>query len=126
MNRNARFASALTSACAAAMVCAGLGLAATAQAGSKRIELPPDGVQLEASTLPGYAKAQAVCSSCHSAEYMQYQPPSAARPYWAAMVQRMKTVFKAPIADADMPLLVDYLVKTYGNEQTPQSAAAGR
>jgi hypothetical protein len=48
---------------------------------------------------------------------MQYQPPSAARPYWEAMVKRMKTVFKAPINDADMPDIVDYLVKTYGNEQ---------
>jgi sulfite dehydrogenase (cytochrome) subunit B len=26
-------------------------------------------------------------------------------------------VFKAPIDDADMPVIVDYLVKTYGNEQ---------
>jgi sulfite dehydrogenase (cytochrome) subunit B len=48
---------------------------------------------------------------------MQYQPPTAARPYWDAMVKRMKVVFKAPIDDADMPLIVDYLVKTYGNEQ---------
>jgi hypothetical protein len=48
---------------------------------------------------------------------MLYQPPNAARPYWDNMVKRMKTVFKAPIDDAEMPLLVDYLVKTYGNEQ---------
>jgi hypothetical protein len=34
-----------------------------------------------------------------------------------AMVKRMKVVFKAPIDDADMPLIVDYLAKTYGNEQ---------
>jgi hypothetical protein len=33
------------------------------------------------------------------------------------MVKRMKGVFKAPIADADMPAIVDYLVKTCGNEQ---------
>ena len=33
------------------------------------------------------------------------------------MVKRMKTVFKAPIDDADIPLIVDYLAKTYGNEQ---------
>jgi len=48
---------------------------------------------------------------------MAYQPPTAARPYWDAMVKRMKGVFKAPIADEDMPVIVDYLVKTYGNEQ---------
>ena len=91
---------------------ASLSLAAT-----KTIQLPTDGVALKSSNLPGFAKAQASCVVCHSAEYMAYQPPSAARPYWDAMVKRMKAVFKAPIADEDMPAIVDYLVKTYGNEQ---------
>jgi len=86
-------------------------------AGAKDITLPPDGVQLTPSPLPGFAKAQANCTMCHSAEYMRYQPPNAARPYWDAMVHRMKAVFKAPIADEDMPEIVDYLAKTYGNEQ---------
>jgi mono/diheme cytochrome c family protein len=94
-----------------------LGLSMNAAAAVKTIQLPPDGVQLKPSTLPGYAKAQANCVACHSAEYMLYQPPTAARPYWDAMVKRMKAVFKAPIDDADMPLIVDYLAKTYGNEQ---------
>ncbi len=84
---------------------------------AKDIVLPPDGMQLTPSPLPGFAKAQANCTMCHSAEYMRYQPPSAARPYWDAMVHRMKVVFKAPIADEDMPEIVDYLAKTYGNEQ---------
>jgi hypothetical protein len=48
---------------------------------------------------------------------MAYQPPTAARPYWEAMVKRMKAVFKAPVDDADMPVIVDYLAKTYGAEQ---------
>ncbi len=86
-------------------------------AAEKSIVLPPDGVQLQASELPGFNKAKADCVACHSAEYMVYQPATAPRAYWEAMVSRMKTVFKAPIDDADVPLLVDYLVKTYGNEQ---------
>lgn len=86
-------------------------------AATKTIELPPDGAQLKASSLPGYAKARANCVACHSAEYMLYQPPTAPRGYWDAMVKRMKGVFNAPIDDADMPVIVDYLVKTYGNEQ---------
>lgn len=94
-----------------------LGAAALANAGSKSIELPPDGMQLKPSSLPGYAKAQAICAACHSAEYMQYQPPTAPRAYWETMVKRMKTVFNAPVDDADIPLIVDYLAKTYGNEQ---------
>lgn len=95
-----------------------LGLSCQLQASTKTIVLPPDGLQLQSSSLPGYAKAQANCVACHSAEYMAYQPPSAPRPYWDAMVKRMKAVFKAPIDDADMPAIVDYLAKTYGNEQS--------
>ena len=100
-----------------ALALTGFGVSNYALAGSKTIDLPPDGVQLKPSTLPGYAKAQAICAACHSAEYMQYQPATAPRPYWDAMAKRMKVVFKAPIADEDIPLIVDYLVKTYGNEQ---------
>jgi mono/diheme cytochrome c family protein len=84
---------------------------------AKTIQLPSEPVQLKESSLPGYAKARANCVACHSAEYMLYQPPTAPRPYWDAMVKRMKAVFKAPIDDADMPDIVDYLAKTYGNEQ---------
>jgi mono/diheme cytochrome c family protein len=98
-----------------AALVAGPGLDARADA--KTITLPMEGPPLKASPLPGYAKAQANCVACHSAEYMLYQPPTAPRPYWEAMVTRMKVVFKAPIDDADMPAIVDYLVKTYGNEQ---------
>lgn len=83
----------------------------------KTIVLPPDGVQLKPSPLPGYVKAQGNCVACHSAEYMLYQPPTAPRAYWDTMVKRMKAVFKAPINDADIPDIVDYLAKTYGNEQ---------
>ena len=99
----------------AAAACAAL--VAAPAAWSKTIELPPDGVQLKPSALPGYDKARANCVACHSAEYMLYQPPTAPRAYWEAMVLRMKVVFKAPFEHADMPAIVDYLVKTYGNEQ---------
>ena len=102
---------------AAVAVALALGGAAAAHATVKTIQLPPDPVQLKPSALPGYARAQANCVACHSAEYMLYQPSNAARPYWDAMVKRMKAVFKAPIDDADTPAIVDYLVKTYGNEQ---------
>src|SRR3954470_3568745 len=90
---------------------------ASVHAAPRTIQLPPDGVQLKESPLPGYAKAQASCVACHSAEYMRYQPPTAPRPYWEAMVKRMKLVFKAPIADEDMPEIVDYLATTYSAEQ---------
>lgn len=110
-------------AAAVALVVLAGGLAASAPAGAKSIVLPPDGVTLKPSDLPGFAKAQSNCVSCHSAEYMLYQPATAPRAYWEAMVRRMKDVFKAPVPDADMPAIVDYLAKTYGNEQ-PGAARA--
>jgi mono/diheme cytochrome c family protein len=102
-----------------AAVLASVLLATGASAATKGIELPPDGAQLKPSPLPGYARAQAHCVACHSAEYMLYQPASAPRSYWEAMVKRMQAVFKAPVPAEDMPAIVDYLVKTYGNEQQP-------
>ena len=81
------------------------------------MQLPGDGTRLKASALPGYAKAQAHCVACHSAEYLLYQPPNASRAYWDAMVKRMKTVFRAPVDDADIPDIVEYLSATYGSGQ---------
>ncbi len=89
----------------------------SAQALVKTYQAPPDTVFLTPSSMPGYAKAKAVCSTCHSAEYMQYQPPNAPRGYWDAMVHRMKAVFHANVDDADMPDIIDYLAATYGNKQ---------
>jgi mono/diheme cytochrome c family protein len=86
-------------------------------AAPKTMNLPADTVQLRPSPLPGYAKAQANCVACHSADYMLYQPPNAGRPYWDAMTKRMKAVFKAPIDDADIPEIVDYLSATYGTQK---------
>ena len=100
---------------AAFAVCAAAALLAPAGAAPKTITLPADPVQLVPSDMPGYAKAQASCVSCHSAEYMLYAPPNASRAYWDNMTKRMKAVFKAPINDADMPAIVDYLTATYGN-----------
>jgi hypothetical protein len=104
---------------ATALLLATTSLASQATTAAERtLQLPEDGVALKASPLPGYLKAQAYCVMCHSAEYMLYQPPSAARPYWEAMVRRMKQVFAAPFDESEIPDLVDYLVKTYGNEQS--------
>ncbi len=102
----------------AAVAAAGLGAAGIALATVKNYQAPPDTVMLTPSDLPGYAKAQANCTSCHSAEYMRYQPPNASRAYWDAMVHRMKAVFRAPVEDADIPAIIEYLSATYGNKQS--------
>ncbi len=99
------------------LLLSGLAVGAVVQATTKTITLPADAVELEPSELPGYLKARTNCMTCHSAEYMGYQPPTAPRTYWEAMVKRMKSVFNAPIDDADVPDLVDYLVRVYGAER---------
>lgn len=82
------------------------------------ITLPPETASFRPSDLPGYGLVQQDCLVCHSAQYVQFQPPSSPRTYWEATVRKMKKTFAAPFAEEDIPALVDYLVKTYGAERT--------
>jgi hypothetical protein len=91
-------------------------IAALPAASALDITLPPDGASFKPSDLPGYALVQRDCVTCHSAQYVLYQPPSLPRSYWEATVKKMKNPFGAPFADEDIPAIVDYLVKTYGSE----------
>lgn len=93
-------------------------LSAATEAATKTISLPVENGQFQASELPGYLKARSSCMTCHSTDYIRYQPPTASRSYWEAMVKRMKVVFNAPVDDADMADIVEYLVRTYGAERT--------
>jgi sulfite dehydrogenase len=42
------------------------------------------------------------------------------RTYWEATVKKMKKPFGAQFEDADIAPMVDYLVKTYGNERSAE------
>ena len=102
--------------------------AASMSAFALDITLPPETTQWKSADLPGFALVKKNCMTCHSADYAQYQP-SLSRAYWDATVKKMKKPFGAPIADEDMPAMIDYLVKTYGNERgtatmRPATAAA--
>jgi len=81
------------------------------------IELPADTVQWRPSPLPGYQLVLQKCSACHSAHYAEYQPPSTGLAYWNAQVLRMKNVFKAPVTDEDVPVIVEYLNASYGKNR---------
>jgi sulfite dehydrogenase (cytochrome) subunit B len=89
-------------------------LMATCLAQAKSIELPADTILWRPSNLPGYELTLQKCSACHSAHYAEYQPPNTGVGYWNAQVLRMKNVFKAPITDEEVPVIVDYLNQTYG------------
>ena len=55
------------------------------------------------------------CTACHSADYVNTQPrgPKFTRDFWQAEVTKMIKVYGAPIDDADVPKIVDYLAATY-------------
>lgn len=73
---------------------------------SDSIDLPTSG-----QMFPGDASAQAInnnCLGCHSAEMVLTQPalsPST----WREEVGKMRTVYKAPVPDEDVPAIVAYL-----------------
>lgn len=104
------------------------GLVAAAPAFAVDIQLPPETAVFKPSQLPGYALAQRNCMTCHSVHYIQSQPPTLPRGYWDATVKKMKKPFGAQFPDAEIPDMVDYLVKTYGAERSnavpPAKAAA--
>jgi sulfite dehydrogenase (cytochrome) subunit B len=55
------------------------------------------------------------CTACHSADYVNTQPrgPKFKKDFWQAEVTKMIKVYGAPIDDADVPKIVDYLTTTY-------------
>lgn len=63
---------------------------------------------------PGLEVVKGNCSACHSADYIQTQPPMKDRKgFWQAEVTKMIKVYGAPIDDADVGKIVDYLAATY-------------
>jgi sulfite dehydrogenase (cytochrome) subunit B len=55
------------------------------------------------------------CTACHSADYVQTQPrgPKFSKDFWQAEVTKMIKVYGAPIDDADVGKIVDYLTANY-------------
>ncbi|MEA2883045.1 MAG: sulfite dehydrogenase (cytochrome) subunit [Bradyrhizobium sp.] len=53
--------------------------------------------------------------ACHPADYVQMQPrgPKFAKDFWQAEVTKMIKVYGAPIDDADVGKIVDYLTVNY-------------
>jgi len=64
---------------------------------------------------PNLDVVQNNCSGCHSADYVKTQPPQGEKKkdFWKAEVTKMIKVYGAPIDDADVGKIVDYLAATY-------------
>ena len=64
---------------------------------------------------PNLEVVQNNCTACHSADYVKTQPrgPKFAKDFWQAEVTKMIKVYGAPIDDADVGKIVEYLAATY-------------
>jgi len=103
----------ILTACMVAVVGAGALAAGVAPPkGTASISLPGDaGMAFKPG--PGAAATQANCLSCHSSAYVSTQPVLT-RAQWNAEVLKMKAAYGAPIADDQVPVIVEYLTANYG------------
>jgi sulfite dehydrogenase (cytochrome) subunit B len=64
---------------------------------------------------PNLETVQNNCTACHSADYIRTQPrgPKFKQDFWKAEVTKMIKVYGAPIDEADVSKIVDYLAQTY-------------
>ena len=64
---------------------------------------------------PNLEVVQNNCTACHSADYINFQPRGEKfrKDFWQAEVTKMIKVYGAPIDDADVGKIVDYLAATY-------------
>jgi cytochrome c len=86
--------------------------------------LPPETAVLTASPLPGYKIAVQKCGICHSADYINLQPPQMSLAQWTAEMVKMQHAYGAPIDDAEIKLLGIYLASTCGDSATVTAADA--
>lgn len=73
---------------------------------STAITLPADDTHFPAAA--GSDLLEANCTACHSASMVLTQPPLKPE-QWQATVTKMREVYKAPIAERDVPALVGAL-----------------
>ena len=95
----------------------GLGLCSVLSVGARPVTytLPQETVALKPG--PNLEVAQNNCTGCHSADYIATQPrgPKFREDFWKAEVNKMINVYGAPIEQADVGKIVDYLVKAYAD-----------
>jgi hypothetical protein len=74
-----------------------LTVAALAWGRSPTIKLPAETAVLKPSPLFGYRIAQEKCGICHSADYINLQPPRMTLTQWTAEMTKMRNAYGAPL-----------------------------
>ncbi|WP_338806830.1 c-type cytochrome [Pseudomonas chlororaphis] len=80
------------------------------------ITLPAETIALRPSDLPGYVVAQQKCGVCHSADYIEYQPPAFNQKQWTGLARKMKESYGAQLSEHDVELIGEYLAATYSDD----------
>ena len=62
----------------------------------------------------GKEKVEALCSGCHSLDYIRLNSAFMNRQTWTAEVTKMINAFGAPIPKEDEAVILDYLTAIYG------------
>ena len=62
----------------------------------------------------GRAHVQAMCSMCHSLDYIVTNTPFQDKSAWEKSVRKMVNVMGAPLTEADVSVIVNYLAVHYG------------
>lgn len=65
--------------------------------------------------------AAGLCAACHSTDYISTQPRDKGAQFWKDSVNKMVTVYGAPIDPETADRIAAYLGKTYGAAQAPDS-----
>ncbi|HMA31923.1 MAG TPA: cytochrome c [Casimicrobiaceae bacterium] len=77
------------------------------------VQLPPETADFKRG--PGVEYAERNCKTCHSADYIKTQPSGKPFAFWKVEVEKMKKLYGANIADADIDPIAKYLTKEYGD-----------
>lgn len=105
------------------LACAWFGLmAGSAQATPVNFKLPSETAKLRPSTLPGAAMAEQKCGICHSADYVNYQPPGMNQAQWTAEMAKMQHAYGAPISDEEVKQIGAYLAVAYGSAKATDAS----
>ena len=102
----------LALAIATVLAVASLGLA-TVHAAPVSYKLPDETAGFKPG--PNLETVKNNCTACHSADYVKTQPRGEKfkKDFWAAEVTKMIKVYGAPIEEADVGKIVDYLTANY-------------
>jgi cytochrome c5 len=73
----------------------------------------------------GKAILEYACTSCHNLDRVTNPASKRDRETWQAIVEAMRDNRKADISEAETPVLVDYLVKNFGDKPADAPAPAG-